>query len=387
MLKDANAINEKWTPKPGIYAKSNGDALTLEQLEPYIDVLKNISDDLCENTKSEDEFYRKAFMQIPNNEFDENLGRNIPKFMNISIHYPCDWDKTGSHIGKPLTGDPKQPVRGMMSVLDVLMKSYPNHEPSDTWKKVIKMGQKVTKIAWNNTKPGIFITRTRSQLKTYKSADHVIVTIPLGVLKTEHLKLFQPTLPEKHQKVINALRVGIENNIYLTFENRWWPTGYDLFIVWTKDDVQKLEQPDAWLSKIEGFVPVDDAPAVLAVHNMELEDSSSEKLSDDQVIDKIMSVLTKAFANRGWNITNPISIDHSRWGSNPNFYGSVTYKDIEAFNANITNSDLCEEIRNEEGNIVMLFAGEATHDRFASSVHGAVESGFNAAMKLIEIYE
>lgn len=35
---------------------------------------------------------------------------------------------------------------------------------------------------------------------------------------------------------------------------------------------------------------------------------------------------------------------------------------------------------------IILFAGEATHERFFSTVHGAIESGFREADRLIEYY-
>lgn len=54
------------------------------------------------------------------------------------------------------------------------------------------------------------------------AADAAIVTIPLGVLKSNSVK-FEPRLPEWKESAINDLGVGIENKIILHFETVFWP--------------------------------------------------------------------------------------------------------------------------------------------------------------------
>lgn len=55
---------------------------------------------------------------------------------------------------------------------------------------------------------------TLVQVKTFNGqvykADHVIVTVPLGVLKDKHKYLFTPKLPDYK---VNAIEVEIINNI------------------------------------------------------------------------------------------------------------------------------------------------------------------------------
>lgn len=53
-------------------------------------------------------------------------------------------------------------------------------------------------------------------------ADAAIITVPLGVLKSNCIK-FEPKLPEWKESAINNLGVGIENKIILHFENVFWP--------------------------------------------------------------------------------------------------------------------------------------------------------------------
>lgn len=53
-------------------------------------------------------------------------------------------------------------------------------------------------------------------------ADAAVITVPLGVLKSNRIK-FEPRLPEWKEAAINELGVGIENKIILHFEKVFWP--------------------------------------------------------------------------------------------------------------------------------------------------------------------
>lgn len=72
-------------------------------------------------------------------------------------------------------------------------------------------------------------------------AEHVIVTIPLGVLKHEHKTLFVPPLPQRKLNAVRSLTVGTVNKIFLTYEHPWWPENYIFFILWTDADKLNLK--------------------------------------------------------------------------------------------------------------------------------------------------
>lgn len=58
---------------------------------------------------------------------------------------------------------------------------------------------------------------------------------------------------------------------------------------------------------------------------------------------------------------------------------------METERAKVKKEDLVKPLT-YEGKDVIQFAGEATHDKFFSTVHGAVESGYREADRLIEMY-
>lgn len=72
-------------------------------------------------------------------------------------------------------------------------------------------------------------------------AEHVIVTVPLGVLKEEYENLFVHPLPERKVNAIKNMSFGSVNQVFLTFEKQWWPNNTNFFVIWNDDDIQKLE--------------------------------------------------------------------------------------------------------------------------------------------------
>lgn len=57
---------------------------------------------------------------------------------------------------------------------------------------------------------------------TSYDADHVIVTVSLGVLKENYKSLFIPQLPHMKVNAIEGLSFGAVDKIYLEFERPFW---------------------------------------------------------------------------------------------------------------------------------------------------------------------
>lgn len=81
----------------------------------------------------------------------------------------------------------------------------------------------------------------------------------------------------------------------------------------------------------------------------------------------------------------PIELIRSTWYSNPFTRGSYSYRSSGSKSLNVFASDLAEPLLTENGQPIVLFAGEATHDRYFSTVHGAIESGFREAKRILEM--
>lgn len=87
--------------------------------------------------------------------------------------------------------------------------------------KYIRLNKEVTKINWDydNEHP---IEITCSDGSSYE-AEHVIVTVSLGVLKEQYETLFDPPLPQFKRDAIEGLSIGSVGKIFLEFEEPFWP--------------------------------------------------------------------------------------------------------------------------------------------------------------------
>ena len=70
----------------------------------------------------------------------------------------------------------------------------------------------------------------------------------------------------------------------------------------------------------------------------------------------------------------------SQWHNNQFIRGSYSYQTVESKKSGLGPTDLArpEGIQNR-----LLFAGEATSDRHFSTVHGAIESGWREADRIV----
>ncbi|XP_075223796.1 peroxisomal N(1)-acetyl-spermine/spermidine oxidase-like isoform X3 [Lycorma delicatula] len=214
----------------------------------------------------------------------------------------------------------------------------------------------------------------------------VVVTIPLGVLKRNYSTLFHPCLPKSKIQVIKGLGFGTVDKIFIKFPHRWWPEGSKGFsLLWRKQDLQNTDfiQGDMnWVKDIFGFYIVDGADKLLcgwvvgeSAHNM-------ESYSDECVLEVCYKLLCKFLAGHH-NIPKPVAILRSRWHSDPYSSGSYSFRSVDSDHLDVSHGQLAEPLVNDSGRKVVFFAGEATHPYFFSTVHGAIETGFNQAENVI----
>ena len=100
-----------------------------------------------------------------------------------------------------------------------------------------------------------------------------------------------------------------------------------------------------------------------------------ETLSTDQVKTDLMRCLRKFIPN----LPDPMKIVITRWSSNQSILGSYSYPTLDSVQAGVGPRNLAEPI----GDGHILFAGEATNEKHFSTVHGAIESGWREADRII----
>ncbi|KAK4538910.1 hypothetical protein RGQ29_032201 [Quercus rubra] len=216
------------------------------------------------------------------------------------------------------------------------------------------------------------------------TADHVIVTVSLGVLKA-NLISFDPELPEQHQSLIQALGFGTINKIFIRFERRFWDASspFSLKLVWT-GRVPGL--PD-WVYDVSSFDAVrgrdDMLMAWVGGHGAVAVESESEK-QVGEVCRKVISMFTGI-----QDVPEAVRVICTKWSSNQFVGGSYSHPTTASASLGIGMSEehlfspvVGRSPQSDPSSMparqprpLILFAGEHTARHFYSSAHGAFASG------------
>ncbi len=275
-------------------------------------------------------------------------------------------------------------VHGFQSVAEELAKELPA--------ECIQYDKEVQTIQWtpagsstaeDNGSP---VTVACADGTTY-TADHVIVTVSLGVLKEKCLsptssprQFFHPILPDSKLECIRDLGMGVINKVILQFkEPLVSDTVLKLSLFWRKED-RSFPEKYPWASGIQALDRVRDSNVYIVWFAGE-DAVAIENLSAAEVAEGICLVLEK-FLRRP--IDRPIRVEKSDWGKNRFFRGSYSYN---AIGSDEEDREELSEPLDSLTPLQVLFAGEATHDGLYGTTNAAYETGLREASRLIELYE
>uniref|UniRef100_A0A182LTM5 Amine oxidase n=1 Tax=Anopheles culicifacies TaxID=139723 RepID=A0A182LTM5_9DIPT len=277
--------------------------------------------------------------------------------------------------------------KGYRTVLEILMKRHPMTTATDAinLEDYTHFNKTVANINWT-AGPDSLVSIRCTDNSVY-DADHVICTISLGVLKERYQTLFTPDLPPIKRNAIQGLTIGTVNKLFLEFDKPFWAKGWQgLSLIWNQADLEEVRKmPDSWMEDVFGFYIVDYQPNVLCGWISGKNARRMERASDEDVRRACMFLLRKFM--KGCTIPEPVRFQRTSWYSNPNFRGSYTFRSMTTDLLNTSASHLAIPLTNTCGMPVVQFAGEATHDHYYSTVHGAVETGWREANRLIDLYD
>ncbi|XP_030767170.1 spermine oxidase [Sitophilus oryzae] len=317
------------------------------------------------------------------------------KFM-ILLNPAESWNQlstTSHYVFQPCEGDPLLgwKGKGYKTIIDVMKKKIPDPSKELPIDNKIIVNKEVNRIIWNRSTDDKVIVKCSDGSKY--SADHVIVTVSVGVLKDVYKKVFEPALPNKKVNAIENVPLGTVNKILLKFPYKWWPsTVKDISFLWSEEDKESLREFSSgpvvngrsWLENLFSFIAIDSHPNVLLGWVNGPTSKLVELLPDESVISGAMYMLRK-FAGKQFDIPEPNGILRSKWGSNPHFRGSYTYVSANMENAKASANDLAEPLI-AHSKPAVLFAGESTHATLFSTVSGAMETGYREAQRIIDFY-
>lgn len=241
---------------------------------------------------------------------------------------------------------------------------------------------------------------------------HVVCTFSMGSLKHGiQRQLFRPPLPASCERAIADIGFETINKLFLQFAEPWWGDLDGIQLVFKSDHYET----DGWTRHISGFDVMRPGPehtllAWVGGHGAR----DMELLSDAQIVNDCVALLAQ-FTGRP--VPAPIRHFCTRWHTNRFVRGAYSYistscdrngTDSGSLARPVTVSDMWRSRReqrphggteaveaaehggddNNDGDErpLIVFAGEAIHDQYFSTAHGAFLSGIEQATKIDDFY-
>ncbi|GAA2394686.1 hypothetical protein Cme02nite_54650 [Catellatospora methionotrophica] len=237
--------------------------------------------------------------------------------------------------------------RGYQSVVDALADGLD-----------VRLGHVVTRIETGGPGPVRAVTAHGDF-----TADKVLVTLPLGVLKSGTVA-FDPPLPEPKQSAIDRLGFGTLNKIALHFAEPFWPLEQYAFGYLCRDtDRHPTVVISMWKSH--------GKPILVMLLGGSL-GRELETWSDEQVAEYGDTVVRDLF---GPDAPAPAHVSRTGWSGDPFARGSYACIGVDASPKDI--GVLAEPVAGR-----LFFAGEATNSYHWGCVHSAYESGLREAARI-----
>lgn len=221
----------------------------------------------------------------------------------------------------------------------------------------IRLSHVVTRV--QRTDDGVRVSTAQGEFE----AAQVIVTVPLGVLKSGAIA-FTPPLPDPVAGSIERLGMGVFNKVYLQFPRRFW--GEDSYVLRALGEAD--EHWHSWydISAVSGRpMLVTFAAGPFGRH--------MQDLPDEQVVTDVVASLRALY---GAAVEEPVASWVTHWGEDPFSVGSYSYLAAGASHAD--HDALSGPVHD-----VVHFAGEATWGDEPATVGAAFYSGHRAAERIL----
>ncbi|MYA15559.1 MAG: FAD-dependent oxidoreductase [Gammaproteobacteria bacterium] len=207
---------------------------------------------------------------------------------------------------------------------------------------------------------GSNVVLTTAVGETFEAA-FAVVTLPLGVLKKRAI-VFTPALPPAKEHAIDSLGMGVLNKTCLLFDDIFW-----------QPDVELIgyvgAQPGQWAEAVSLY-PYTRQP-ILMMFNAGAYAVRTEAMADAEIVSEALAALVDMYGS----VPPPRDALVTRWRSDSWSYGSYSYVPVGSSFAQY--AELAAPIGGR-----VFFAGEATHEEYPATVHGAFLSGVRAARRI-----
>jgi len=397
IISEQKSINEE----DARFVTSNGEELPEETVNEFIKISSTIQENLKkikgqENKfPSQGEFYKEMIdKEFATRHLDKemsNLGRD---YMGWFSKLQASIDGSASLFGTALENESVyQECEGDQSnkfKAGIVYQDFLNRLAHGLQDNTI-LGEKVTKIVRKKEDVEI-VLESGIKLK----CKYVIVTVSLGVLKHDYKELFEPPLPPSKIAAIKHMGFGTVAKVFVEYPTDWFnidqnasEAGYSFI---RRKEGEWRNAPDApWEDSAFGLYPDDHNARVMVIWLSGPAANSVESIPPPLLLEQVHSLIFSFLSPHIANLPRPVAVLSTSWHSDPLCRGSYSFLASQpnpvirqqGIDEPVRPVDIIEELSKPVDNL--LFAGEATHPHYFSTVHGAVESGRREAERLLQL--
>ncbi|PKA56464.1 putative polyamine oxidase 5 [Apostasia shenzhenica] len=246
----------------------------------------------------------------------------------------------------------------------------------------IRLGRAVSLVEWRRS-AGCEPVRVHFEDGAVEPADHAIVTVSLGVLKSG--LNFSPALPDAKRRAIGRLGFGLVTKLFMELEKDDESKIPFPFLRIAFDPGRRIACIPDWIRRTESICPIHRGSRVLLAWFVGGEAAEVEKMEDEEIIRGVHA--TFAGVADGRKFGRITGVRRSGWGRDPRFLGSYSY--VAVGSSGDDQDELAAPLprdRSPSPPLQILFAGEATHRTRYATTHGAYLSGVREADRLLRHY-
>lgn len=211
------------------------------------------------------------------------------------------------------------------------------------------------------------ITTVTAGVTETLGASHVIVTVPLGVLKGSAIT-FDPPLPDEKIAAIDAVGFGVFEKVVLVYDRPYWPAS-------ESGAISVLDDEDSpWVSLLD-MSEWCGKPVLVATTT----GSQARKLASLPEAERVARVVALVDEMTAGAAPKPLAYGVSNWVTDP--YSLGCYSRVARDGDEQSTTTALTDLATPHGRV--LFAGEATDSAAFGLVDGAWNSGVREAKRLL----
>ncbi|MGK3952568.1 flavin monoamine oxidase family protein [Microbacterium sp. I2] len=222
----------------------------------------------------------------------------------------------------------------------------------------IRLGHVVSRVAWSAH------GATVSSGSTTATSDDVVVTVPVGVLRSEDFAI-EPALPEPQASALRRLKMNAFEKVVLRFPTKFWDDGVYA--------IRQQGPEGSWWHSWYDLTRLHGTPTLLTFLSGEAA-VQTRGWSDDRIAESALAQLRRLYGAR---VEQPTQVHVTAWQDDPFARGSYAYMTVGS------NTSDHDDLANPVGGVLHI-AGEATWTDDPATVPAAMLSGHRAASRILQ---